>query len=86
MQHTQTTNTTMLILLRISLMLVATLTALMLTIRYMDALPLGKTWLFLAALAGSLLIGSELLGLFRELASAAKPNPGKATRLPASQP
>lgn len=70
MPHQQSSsNVIMLILLRISLILVATLAALLTTTHYMshDDLPLGKTWLLLVTVSGCLFIGSELITLFRLL-------------------
>ncbi|MDI1302742.1 MAG: hypothetical protein PSX71_12625 [bacterium] len=75
MPHQQSSsNVIMLILLRISLILVATLAALLTTAHYMNHdLPLGKTWLLLVTTSGCLFIGSELITLFRLLARRSKP-------------
>lgn len=71
-QHSSS-NIIMLILLRISLILVATLAALLTTAHYMNHdLPLGKIWLLLVTASGSLFIGSELITLFRLLAMHAR--------------
>ena len=82
MPHQQaSTNAIMLILLRISLILVATLATLLLVINCMDDVVYGKIWAYLTATSGSLLIGSELMTLFRQLAAPAKPGPNHANRL-----
>lgn len=63
-------NTIMLIMLRISLILIATLATLMLTTRYLDeSQPLGKVWLILAAISGCMLMSPELISLFRQLST-----------------
>jgi|GEM_PF-6321051 len=71
------TNTTMLVLLRISLILIATLAVLLFTARHMDG-QASATWLYLVGAAGGALIASELVRLSRLLSGAASPEPEKA--------
>ncbi len=72
-------NAIMLIMLRISLILIATLATLMLVTRYLDEnLLSGMAWLCLAAISGCVLMSSELITLFRQLTT--PPRPGKLSR------